>query len=224
LNHVVYWYGAREECNFYGFVAHKDLLTYQDGMDRGYFKVYEAVKNKNDENKKLTKSEQDKLLAMEEVRDDLSKRPVDRNRGVTGFPEVWDMLVWEDIDDLESSSSSSSEEEEMEDIDDDLDEEEPEPQRYARKKSYHDSNKLGGNKLSPMKQHAKKSIKVASQHRMNGNDRELSNGQLHRPSEPTRPATVTSQPTELITNDGKSSSSPRRCSSLLRFPFLSVYL
>ena len=77
----MYWYGARDESSFYGFVAHKDIVTYQMGIDRGYFKPYAAVKQKAAEKKKLSKGEQDRLLAINEVNEDLGKQPNDRKRG-----------------------------------------------------------------------------------------------------------------------------------------------
>jgi hypothetical protein len=84
-SHLVYWYGAREESNFYGFCA-KDIVPYDEGLQRGFYKPYEAVKAKVAENKKLTKGEQDKLLAINEVREDLRKKPKDRRRGYVPFP------------------------------------------------------------------------------------------------------------------------------------------
>lgn len=151
LQHVVYWYGVRDESSFYGFVAQKDLVTYQQGLDRGYFKPYAAVQQKVAEKKKLNKGEQDRLLAINELNEDLQKQPEERKRGVTDFPEVWDLLTYDDIDDLDSSSSEEAymdgSHERMNEDGDDLNggDAEPEPQKYARKKSYHDSHRPSNN-------------------------------------------------------------------------------
>ena len=144
MNHVVYWYGAREESSFYGFVAHKDLVTYQEGIDRGYYKVYEAVRAKAAENKKLTKGEQDKLLAINEVNEDLRKKSDERKRGVADFPEAWELLS---LEDLESSSDEESVDDGGNEEEDDEEDDDPQPQLYARKKSYHDSHRLNGRKF-----------------------------------------------------------------------------
>ncbi|GKY94046.1 hypothetical protein MPSEU_000371300 [Mayamaea pseudoterrestris] len=149
MSHIVYWYGAREECSYYGFVAPRDLVTYEEGLDRGLLKPYEAAQLKAADDRKLTKGDQDKLLALKEVNDDLSITSGERRRGVLGFPEVWELLTLDDIDDDTNSSSEEEQRtgklednddvEDEEDEDDDDDDDEQEPQRYARRKSYHDS-------------------------------------------------------------------------------------
>jgi hypothetical protein len=202
LSHVVYWYGAREECSFYGFVAPKDLVGYQDGINRGYFKPYDAVQLKAAENKKLTKGEQDKLLAINEVNEDLVKQPEQRKRGVTEFPEVFDLLSFDDVE------SSSSEEEFMGDLDDDDEDDEEEegedtePQRYARKKSYHDSHHANGGKFVHRRtvlQHKTPTRAPADESHQIAIDGLC---EMYK-APPSPPSLVTSQPRRPISTDGE---------------------
>ena len=113
--YLIYWYGSKNDSDFYGFVSKSNFFTYKQEKAKGEkglhvlpAKFREKMK---DTETKLTPGDEDMIRTYQELEEDLLKDPSDRKRGVISFIEGYEMLSYDDLEEMdvdESSSESSS--------------------------------------------------------------------------------------------------------------------
>ena len=95
MTNLVYWYGAYNEPNYaYSFVTSKNLFTHEEGIKKGWDQVPKKVRAKLDKNQKLTSTEAQLVLGLEEMKEDILKPKEARfGRMKDDFPEAYDILT-----------------------------------------------------------------------------------------------------------------------------------
>ena len=111
LPYLVYFYGELNTNSMYGFVSKSNFVPFEEAKTKkDYYPAFVKSKSKLDENKKLTKLDEQNLRVLEAMETDLI---LDRSvRRIIDFPEEYDLLTPADIlslDGLDSDSDSDSE-------------------------------------------------------------------------------------------------------------------
>ena len=151
--YLIYWYGSKNDGDFYGFVSKSNFFTYEQESAKGAKGIHvlpaKLQEKMNDTRSKLTSIEEDTIRTYQEVEEDLLKDPPDRKRGVLSFLEGYEMLSYDDLDEIDvddsssSSSSSDSDNDSNKDDKDDDDGEKDEPSESKKPKPINKkSNKL----------------------------------------------------------------------------------
>lgn len=107
LSYVVFFYGADDPAQYYGFVHKKKFTSYEREKSKGSKSVHELpekIQKKIDSGATLTKNEKNKQRSYEEMEEDLLIPPEDRIRGVVEFLEEYEIRAEEELD-QESNSS-----------------------------------------------------------------------------------------------------------------------
>uniref|UniRef100_A0A7S2YNL6 Uncharacterized protein n=1 Tax=Entomoneis paludosa TaxID=265537 RepID=A0A7S2YNL6_9STRA len=100
MDYLVYQYGHDDPEDCYSFVAVEDFKSYDDGLKAGFGELPAALQAKVDAGTALTEDEQIRVRALEEMREDASKKPEERLRGNFDFLERHET---EEFDDIEPS-------------------------------------------------------------------------------------------------------------------------
>jgi len=96
IPYLIYWYGYDSKQG-YGFLGPNLFIPYEKGIKDKKYKQYEAVQRKKEEGKKLSKPDQVKLKALEEIAEDLKIEPLQRKRGIADFQEGYQLLDMKDL-------------------------------------------------------------------------------------------------------------------------------
>jgi len=75
----------------------KDILPYNEAQKKSFSKLSAALSKKLEKKAKLTRAEQGKVLAFDEMREDIAKAATERRRGVVVFKENYEMLSVNDV-------------------------------------------------------------------------------------------------------------------------------
>ena len=118
MTNLLYWYGAYDDVkNAYSFVASSKLVSYENGLKKGYNKPSKAIQKKIDEGKKLSPAQEQLLKGLEEMREDKEKDPEDRRGKMqSDFSEAYDTdsELDEELDEEPDEEPDEEVEEELE--------------------------------------------------------------------------------------------------------------
>ena len=127
--YLIYWYGSKSDSDFYGFVSKSNFYTYEQESAKGAKGIHvlpsKLQEKMNDTSTKLATTDEDTIRTYQEVEEDLLKEPSDRKRGVLSFLEGYDMLSYEDLDEIDVDDSSSGSSSDSSDDSDKNEKEEP---------------------------------------------------------------------------------------------------
>jgi len=98
MSYLIYWYGAKEVENYYGFIAPKQFTKYETGVKKKFHEIPAKIQKKLDGNKKLSKTEEDTVDGIRDMQEDLEKEAGERKRGVFDFPEGYQMISVGDLE------------------------------------------------------------------------------------------------------------------------------
>ena len=107
MSYLVYWYGQQRPGDYYSFVQQKQFISYEAGFREGYHKIPSTIQKKIDDEWQLTKMEEIRVRRIEEMQEDLDRPPSDRKRGVVVFPEGYELLSEQDLEDFVENQDES---------------------------------------------------------------------------------------------------------------------
>jgi len=88
---LVYWYGVTKPHDYYSFVKPTAFVPYEQATT-SMINFASPALQKQASGKPLSRHEAQRILAHEELAQDLTKDPSDRRRGVVDFKECYDLL------------------------------------------------------------------------------------------------------------------------------------
>jgi hypothetical protein len=159
--HLIYWYGSKNDSDFYGFVSKANYIPYDEERAKGSKGIHvlpSKLQEKVDMNMKLVPSEEDIARTYQEMNEDLLKDPTDRKRGIMNFQEGYEMLSYDDLDEIDMDNSSS-EDSSDDDDDDDSDNDDNKQKKKQEKPVVVGSNKSNVTNNSDPNQIKKKKSK-----------------------------------------------------------------
>ena len=92
LPYLVYHYGHDDPDDCYSFIEQDEFISYENGKEKGYDVMPEALASKVKEGGDLTEEEEIRVRGLKEMEEDVPKKPTDRKRGTTDFQERYEKL------------------------------------------------------------------------------------------------------------------------------------
>jgi len=92
LPYLVYHYGQNDPDDCYSFVEQDEFISYEEGKEKGYDVMPEALAAKVKEGSALTEEEEILVRGLKEMAEDVLKEPAERKRGTTDFQERYEKL------------------------------------------------------------------------------------------------------------------------------------
>lgn len=98
LAYLIFWYdyGPCDSANRYSFIQQQNFTPFEEGVKQGYDKLPPDVQKRLDNNVSLA-ADRNIIRAFKEMRDDLTKDPSERKRGVEDFQEAYEELTLSDV-------------------------------------------------------------------------------------------------------------------------------
>lgn len=92
LAYLVYHYGHDDPDDCYSFIEQDEFYSYEEGKERGYDVMPEALAAKLKAGGDLTEEEEIRVRGLKEMEEDVPKAPEERKRGTTDFLERHEKL------------------------------------------------------------------------------------------------------------------------------------
>jgi hypothetical protein len=93
MSRLVFWYGVKfeERGQAYSFVPSSKLVDYEEGESKGYSEMPKKIQNKIDKKAKLTKTEEQMMRGLIEIKKDMARDKSERIKWMMSFQEDYEV-------------------------------------------------------------------------------------------------------------------------------------
>jgi len=107
MTRLVFWYGVKFEDRgqAYSFIPSKNIISYEEGQEKGYCEMPRKLRKKVADKKKLSKTEEQIRRGLKEITEDMQRPKSERIKWMMKFHEDWELP---DVDEEEPEEEVDS--------------------------------------------------------------------------------------------------------------------
>ncbi|KAL7566711.1 hypothetical protein ACA910_017767 [Epithemia clementina (nom. ined.)] len=129
MSYLVFWYGEEKPSDYYSLIPNSNFTPYEKATTK-MLQYARKAELRAEQKKPLSHDDKQRLRGMQQLKEDLEKKPEDRRRGDVVFQEGYELLTMDDVNDLKRNDEELS----LSDDDDDEEEDDEEEEKPVSEK------------------------------------------------------------------------------------------